>query len=216
MSEHLLAERRRILAAALRHVVFDGWGGATLRRAVDDCGYPPDMAARAFPGGTAELIAFHSAEADRNLLDILATRDLANLRIRDRIALAVRLRLEQSSGEREALRRALAFQMLPSEGAGAVRSLFRTVDAIWRACGDTATDFNFYSKRALLAGVYGSTVLFWLNDKSEDFAETWSFLDRRIDGVMSIQKARGRLSKLGRRLPDPWRLLGRLRYGLSG
>jgi len=214
MTEHLAEERRRILAAALRHAAFDGWGG-TLPRAVADCGYPASMAARAFPGGTGALIAFHMAEADRAMTAELAAHDVLALRIRERIALAVRLRLELLAGEREAIRRAVAFQLLPGQGGRAARGLYRTVDAIWRACGDTASDFNFYTKRALLAGVYASTLLFWLNDKSEERTDTWAFLDRRIGQVMTIQKARGRLTRLRERLPDPFRLLGRLRYGLS-
>jgi len=214
MSEHLAEERRRILEAALGHAAFDGWAGA-LARAVADCGYDRAMAARAFPGGTAELIAFYMAESDRAMQAVLEQRDLAELRIRERVATVVRTRLEAVAGQREAIRRAVAFQLLPGQNARALRGLYRTVDAIWRACGDTATDFNFYTKRGLLAGVYASTLLFWLNDKSEDFADTWAFLDRRIEQVMTIQKATGRLSRLRERVPSPWRVLGRLRYALS-
>jgi len=214
MAEHLVEERRRILKAALGHAAFDGWAVA-LTRAVSDCGYDRSMAARAFPGGTAELIELYMAESDREMLAALAELDLDELRIRERIVRAVRTRLEAVAGQREAIRRALAFQMLPGQNARALRGLYRTVDAIWRACGDTATDFNFYTKRGLLAGVYASTLLFWLNDKSEDFADSWDFLDRRIDQVMTIQKATGRLKRLRERMPRPWRLLGRLRYGFS-
>jgi ubiquinone biosynthesis protein COQ9 len=214
MSEHLAEERRRILQAALGHVAFDGWGGA-LTRGVADCGYDRAVAARVFAGGTPELIDFFLREADRRMLEELDQIDLPSLRIRERITLAVRTRLEQATGQREAVRRAVAFQMLPGQAGRSLRALYRTVDAIWRACGDTATDFNFYTKRALLAGVYSSTLLFWLNDKSEGFADTWAFLDRRIGEVMAIQKLRGRLSRLTQRLPDPWRALGRLRYRFS-
>jgi ubiquinone biosynthesis protein COQ9 len=214
MSEHLIEERRAILKAALGHAAFDGWAGA-LNRAVSDCGYDRTMAARAFPGGTAELIEFYMADSDRAMLAALEELDLDELRMRERIARAVRTRLEAVAGQREAIRRAIAFQTLPGQNARALRGLYRTVDAIWRACGDTATDFNFYTKRGLLAGVYASTLLFWLNDKSEDFADSWDFLDRRIDQVMTIQKATGRLKELRERMPRPWRLLGRLRYGFS-
>src|ERR1051325_11501840 len=102
---HLLAEKRNVLAAALRHAVFDGWGGGTLARAVADCGYDASMAARAFPGGTTELIDFHAAEGDRKLVAALAEHDLAAMRIRERIAFAVRTRLELATAEREAIRR---------------------------------------------------------------------------------------------------------------
>jgi ubiquinone biosynthesis protein COQ9 len=76
------------------------------------------------------------------------------------------------------------------------------VSAIWYAAGDTATDFNYYTKRALLAGVYSATVLYWLDDKSEDFAKTWTFLDRRIADVMRVPQVLGALrERLGGILP---------------
>src|SRR5262249_40534678 len=161
-------ERRRLLAAALGDVPFDGWGGA-LKRAVVDAGWDASMAARAFPGGVADLIAFHSAEADRRMREALEARDLSRLKIRERIALAVRRRAEAEARHREAIRRALAFHSLPGQGGRALKNLYATVDAMWRGIGDRSTDFNFYSKRALLAGVYTSTLLIWLNDRSEGF-----------------------------------------------
>ena len=84
----------------------------------------------------------------------------------------------------------------------ALKLLYRTVDAIWYAAGDNATDFNFYTKRALLAGVYSSTVLYWLNDKSAGCADSWSFLDRRIDEVMQVPKLLGRVSAITEPLPQ--------------
>ncbi|MEQ8502258.1 MAG: COQ9 family protein, partial [Sneathiellaceae bacterium] len=109
--------------------------------------------------------------------------------------------------DREAVRRALGRQAAPDQALTSVLGLYRTVDAMWYAAGDTATDWNFYTKRALLAGVYASTLLYWLQDQSEDFAATWAFLDRRVENVMAIQKLRGRLEQAGGRLPNPFRLL---------
>lgn len=199
--------RRAVLAAALAHVPFDGWTDRVLPRAAADLGLEAAEARRLFPGGAADLIALFVAEADRRMTEALAGHDMAGLRVRDRIALAVRTRLEQARPHREAVRRALAFHALPFNAAEGTRTLYRTVDAMWRAAGDTATDFNFYTKRALLAGVYGTTLLFWLEDRSEGNAATWAFLDRRIDNVMAIQKLRGRL---GKRLPDPDRVVAGL------
>ena len=212
MSEHLREERRKLLAAALGHVPFDGWAGA-LKRAAADCGWDAVMIARAFPGGVAELIAFHAAEADRRMTEALRRRDLSRLKIRERIALAVRLRLEGEARHREAIRRALAFDSLPGQGGRALKSLYATVDAMWRGIGDGSTDVNFYTKRALLAGVYAATLVIWVNDRSEGFADSWAFLDRRIADVMRIEKLKARARRFRERLPDPWRFLGRLRYG---
>ncbi len=200
MTGHLKAERAAILAAALTHAPFDGWTAALLNRAAGEAGFDKTMALRAYPGGVSELIDAFVADSDARMVAALAARDLADVRLRDRVAAAVRLRLEQNAPYREAIRRAVAVHWRPGHGAAALRGVYRTVDAIWRAIGDTSTDFNFYTKRGLLAGVYGATLLYWLDDTSEDCADTWSFLDRRIEDIMRIQKARGRLDKLGGRL----------------
>ena len=194
--------RRRLLDATLPHVPFDGWTGTALQRAAADLGLDAATAVNAFPGGAAELIAFHSAEADRRMLDALQPMDLPAMRVRDRVAAAVRLRLEQNAEHREAIRRALAFLALPQNGPLALKCLYRTVDAIWYAAGDTSTDYNFYTKRLLLSGVYSSTLLFWLNDDSEGNAETWAFLSRRIDEVLKIGGNLGKGVKALLDLPD--------------
>lgn len=197
--------RRLLLAAALPHVPFDGWSRQCLRAAARDAGLSAAQTRIAFPRGAADLVDFHARQGDRRMEAVLATRDLSALRIRERIATAVRLRLETADGGREAARRLLALAATPSHMAWAARALYRTVDAIWYAIGDDSTDVNFYTKRALLAGVYASALLVWLNDESEDSAATWAFLDRRIEDVMRIQKARGRLERAVGRLPSPWR-----------
>lgn len=194
--------RRRLLEATLNHVPFDGWSATALKRAAGDLGLDGAAAVNAFPGGVSELIAFHSAEADRRMLDALPPLDLPAMRIRDRIAAVVRLRLEQNAEHREAIRRALAYLALPQNGPLALKCLYRTVDAMWYAAGDTSTDYNFYTKRLLLSGVYSSTLLFWLNDDSEGSAETWAFLSRRIDEVLKVGGNLGKGVKTLLDLPD--------------
>jgi ubiquinone biosynthesis protein COQ9 len=195
--------RDRLVAAALPHVPFDGWSMAALFRGGSDIGLDRDTVRRAFPTGPLDAIEHHSRMADRDMLDALADIDLAAMPIRTRIATAVRLRLERSQPGREAIRRACAVLAMPQNAATAARCLYRTVDAIWRAAGDRATGWNFYSKRALLAGVYSTTLLYWLDDRSEGQTATWGFLDRRIENVMQIPKLTGRLKELAARLPDP-------------
>jgi ubiquinone biosynthesis protein COQ9 len=124
--------------------------------------------------------------------------------VRKRIAAAIRVRLEQAAPHKDAVRRALTVLALPTNAPAALRSLYRTVDAIWRAAGDTATDWNFYSKRGLLAGVFSSTVLCWLDDTSEGHAETWAFLDRRIEDVMRVPKLTARLREACSRVARPF------------
>jgi ubiquinone biosynthesis protein COQ9 len=137
----------------------------------------------------------------------LAATDLSTLKIRERIALAVKLRIQADAPHREAVARAATWLALPGHHVMAGRLLYATVDNMWHGIGDTSVDFNFYSKRALLAGVVSSTVLFWLQDESEEYVATWAFLDRRINDVMKIQKTKARLGNITGKLPFVGRLL---------
>ncbi|HTP81591.1 MAG TPA: COQ9 family protein [Alphaproteobacteria bacterium] len=200
--------RQEIIAAALPHVPFDGWTLETLRRAAADAGYEPLTALRVFPRGPIEAIEAWVTLADRRMLEALERQDEGKLKVRERVAAAIRLRLQELGPHREAVRRALALLALPHNAPLAGRLVWGTVDAIWYAAGDTATDFNYYSKRGLLAGVYSATVMYWLEDKSEGFADTWTFLDRRLADVLRVPQALARLREgLGRfaRFPRPGR-----------
>ena len=198
--------RQDLLLATLPHVVFDGWTLTALRAGAADAGLDQGTWMNAFPGGPAELIDGFSAWADRRTLATLETLDLDSMRVRDRIAAGVRTRLEILAPHREAVRRGLAFLALPQNAALGATCLYRSVDSLWYAAGDRATDYNFYTKRLLLAGVLSSTTVYWLNDRSEGTAQTWAFLDRRIDEVLKVG---GRLGKvMGGLLDLPDRLMG--------
>lgn len=207
--EHLLTEKRALLEAMLPHVPFDGWTAKSLNLAARDAGLETGVVLRAFPGGPADVLDFWVSETDAAMLRVLEGRDLAAMKVRERVKLAVLTRLELAAPHREAVRRALTLEALPQHAPRALKQVYRTVDAIWYAAGDTATDFNFYTKRLLLAGVYGATLMHWLDDKSEGFAGTSAFLDRRLADVMQIEKAKGKLAKLADRLPNPFRNLRR-------
>lgn len=191
--------RDRVLDAVLFNVAFDGWGATAVRTAVRDGAVSADEAAVAFPGGAPEMIEFHSLRADRRMVEELGQRGVASLKMRERITAAIRVRLEQNALHREAVRRALATLALPLHAPLAARLLYRTVDAMWYAVGDRSTDFSFYTKRASLAAVYSATVLYWLNDRSEGTSATWSFLDRRIEDVMRIERLKAQVRDFGER-----------------
>jgi ubiquinone biosynthesis protein COQ9 len=206
-------ERDRLIAAVLPHVVFDGWRGAALHAAAADLGLDRAAAERAFPRGTLDLIGYHAARADRRMEAARAAEDFAKLSLRRRVIALIRTRLEQEEASREAVRAALAVLALPPNLPVALALIYRTVDALWWAAGDTSTDFSFYTKRATLAGVYLTTLLCWLNDRSEGSAETWAFLDRRIDEVIRLGRARGRLEAA---LPDVPGLFRAFRQATAG
>ena len=200
-------ERDGLLLAILPHVAFDGWTDAAFRAGAADCGQDPIAFRRFFPGGAGEIIAHFSNWADRRMIDSFSDQDTDGLRLRDRVALAVRLRLEALEPHREAVRRTLSVLALPPNSLLAMRSLYRTVDAVWYEIGDRSADFNFYSKRALLAAVVSSTTLYWLDDRTDGCEASWAFLERRIADVMKIPKISQRLGRVIDRLPDPFRIL---------
>ncbi|GAB1478602.1 COQ9 family protein [Paracoccaceae bacterium] len=201
----------RVLAAALAHVPFDGWSEATLTAAIADSGVAPGLARALFPRGGVDLAAAWHRQGNRAMAEALAGHELAALRFRDRVALAVMLRLQ--AADRECVRRGSALFALPQHAAEGAGLIWGTADAIWTALGDTSRDLNWYTKRATLSAVFGSTVLYWLGDTSEGDADTRAFLDRRIETVMQIEKAKAgfRANPLGKALlQGPLAFLDRL------
>ncbi|OYU16408.1 MAG: RpsU-divergently transcribed [Alphaproteobacteria bacterium PA4] len=207
-----LAELRpRLVAAMLPNVPFDGWSAEARDLAADAEGIDRDIAALALPDAATMVDAF-TARADAMMAEAMAAAGAGTMKVRDRIRLALTTRFDQAAADREAVRRALAVLAQPQHAALAARTLWRTADAMWRAAGDTATDFNHYSKRTILGGVYSASLLYWLDDDSDDAAATRAFIDRRIDGIMRFEKTKAKLTGALARLPDPARFLGRLRY----
>lgn len=180
--------REKLLDAALIHVVFDGWGPETFKAAVADSDVPEALAKVAAPRGSADLAVAYHKRGDREMVEALAHADMSEMRFRDKIAHAVWLRLQ--AVDREVVRRGMSLFSLPHLAPEGTKLVWETADAIWTALGDTSEDVNWYSKRATLSGVFASVVLFWLGDDSEGFVDTKSFIDRRIDDVMQIEKVK--------------------------
>lgn len=214
-SETELADiRSRLIVAALPHVAFEGWSAGLLALAAEEAGVAAEQAKAAFPHGVADLLRAWSSACDAQMAAELTAETLGGLKIRERITLAVRTRLMTMRNDRLAARKALSYFASPLHHAVGAECLARTMDAIWRAIGDRSTDFNFYTKRATLAGVYALTLRCWLNDDSADFSESWAYLDRRIEGVMRFEQAKRRAGKFLSELPDPFSLIARFRYPL--
>jgi ubiquinone biosynthesis protein COQ9 len=189
-TDHTPDAMARLIEAALMHVPFDGWSEASFKAAATDAGMTLPEARAICPRGAVDLaLAFH-AQGDAAMAAKLAETDLTALRYSDRVAFAIRTRLELVEHDKEAVRRGVTLFALPIHAADGARALWQTADAIWTALGDTSDDLNWYTKRATLSGVYSSTVLYWLGDQSMDHAATWAFLERRIDDVMRIERAK--------------------------
>ncbi len=193
--------------AALPDVPFDGWSVRTIETAARRLGIDAAEATALFPGGGRDVVAAFSRWADRRMLELLAEMPLDAMKVRERIATAVRTRLAILDPHREAVRRGLALLALPQNALLSLKLLYDTVDAMWYAAGDTATDFNFYTKRGLLAGVYAATMLYWLDDRSPGAEDTHAFLDRRLADIMAVPKYQARLRESLAWLPNPFRLM---------
>lgn len=185
--------RDRLVMAALPHAALKGWTTGSLLAGAEDIGVTHGEALRAFPFGILGIIEHLFDYADRQMEEALAGQDLEKLRVRDRVTVAIRLRLELLSPHRDAVRRAMSHLAFPGNSVAGTACIWRTADMIWYAVGDTATDFSYYSKRGLLSAVLGATMLFWIKDESEGFEETWAFLDRQIQGVLELPRWGARL-----------------------
>jgi len=203
--------RDAVLLAALPNVPFDGWSRHTMIAAGKGLGLDRIEVGAMFPGGPRDLVAAFSRWADLRMLETLARRDLEAMNTSERIAAGIMARLDVIAPHREAARRALVLLALPQNAPLGGRLLYETVDALWAAAGDRSTDFNFYTKRALLAGVYAATSLFWFEDRSPDFEATRAFLARRLADTARVSKFREGFRDRFAWLPNPVRFARSLR-----
>ena len=208
-----LDELRLALAPAIADgAVFDGWTDAALVSAAEIENVDADVARLAFPGGAMDMIAAWIASIDVAMEQALSREALGVMKIRERIAALVQARLFAVAGREEALRRALAIMAMPQNLARTARLGWASADRMWRAAGDTATDYNHYTKRAILASLYAATLAVYVDDESEGKADTYAFLARRIDGVMRFEKAKAQWLRPDAERFSVTRFLGRLRY----
>lgn len=208
-----LDEIRAALAPMIAaNAAFDGFGNEALADAAVRAGVDPDVAKLAFPGGAREMVDAWFADIDARMAAAWPADKLASLKIRERITTLVETRIDLLAPHRESLRRALALLALPTNAPHAAKLGWRAADLMWRLAGDTATDYNHYSKRAILSTVYGSTMAVFLNDESEDLADTRAFLARRIDSVMRFESWKHRRAARSIERPSLARFVGRLRY----
>lgn len=211
--QSLDALRLRLAPAIAEAAVFDGWTDAAVAAAAEAQGVDPALARFAFDGGAMAMITAWIARIDADMAEQLPQVQLSNLPIRERIRRLVQFRLDAQLGKEEALRRAMAIMAMPQNVAVAARLGWSSADKMWRLAGDTATDYNHYTKRLTLGAIYAATLSVFANDSSEDHADARAFLDRRIDGVMKFEKAKAKWTKRSDEETFSFtRLLGRLRY----
>ena len=204
--------RARLAIPVGDNAVFDGWTAKAVDTAAGQLGIDPAQARLAFPKAKIDMIDAYIAAVDTAMLAEYPPEKIAAMKVRDRIRTQLWFRLEAMAPAREALRSALAILAMPQNAPRGLRIGWRTADLIWRNAGDTSSDYNHYTKRLTLSAVYASTLLIWLDDDSEGFADTATFLDRRLANVMSFEKWKGQWTGSDLTRPSLSRFLGRLRY----
>ncbi len=206
----LQAIREKLALTVGENAVFDGWTPAAVDAAAAQVGVDPAQARLAVPKDQAGKIELYIQAVDRELEVWFTPERLQGLKIREKIRSLVWKRLEVMGPAREAVRRAFSILAMPQNAPTALKAGWRSADVMWRIAGDTSTDFNHYTKRLTLGGVYASTMLVWLDDQTEGWTDTAAFLDRRIDDVMKFEKVKAQWK--GQEHFSVTRFLGRLRY----
>ena len=205
--------RARILDAFTGHAARLGWTDAAFDAAAKDAGLTAGEAALACPRGATDLFDAFADRPDQAMLQALDDLDLASMRYSQRVKAAVQVRLQAQEPYKEAARAMTRALTRPDRAPIAARLLWRTADHIWRALGDTSTDENYYSKRAILSGVLASTYARWFTDESTGHEDTWTFLDARIANVMQFEKFKARLKPLSESVQSAVGVAARFRYG---
>ncbi len=196
------ALKTAVLGAALKRAPDEGFTDKMLSGAGKDAGTGEEMLVHLFPQGPASLVEFFSEQSDAAMARALAEKNLVEMKMRERIGAAVLARIDAIRPNKEAARRAAAFLLMPVNAPLGMKLLYQTVDTMWRAVGDTSTDFNFYTKRAILAGVYSSTLMRWFNDAGEDESATHEFLAARIENVMQFEKFKAEIRERTKDMPS--------------
>ena len=210
--DDVAATRDAVLLELLGNVAFDGWTDRSLRESARMAGIDPTLLPVVFPDGIGDALAHLSDWADRQMADAVAAEaGFDELRLVEKVAFCVRSRLEALGPHREAIRRSVTIAASPRQAGTMAKAAAQTINLVWELCGDTSTDFNYYSKRGLLGAVVASTTLYWLGDSSENHEGTWAFLDRRLDRVLAVGKVAGQFSRLGDLAEAPWRAAAFLR-----
>ena len=204
--------RSSMALAVGENAVFDGWTAKAVETAAAQLKIDPAQARLAFPKAKIEMIDAYIEAVDAAMLAEFPPEKIAAMKVRDRIRAQLWYRLQLMAPAREALRSALAILAMPQNAPRALKIGWRTADRIWRNAGDTASDYNHYTKRLTLSAVYASTLVVWLDDSSDDFADTSAFLDRRLANVMSFEKFKAQWTGSDLTRPSLSRFLGRLRY----
>ena len=201
------ATEQQVLDAALTITTTQGWTWPAVRAAGKAAGLSVPETELLLPHGPADLAALLSRRHDARALAALP--DPASLKIRERIRAAVEARIDAAAQDEAAVRRWSGYLSLPLNFTLGLKLLWESADGLWRWAGDTATDENHYSKRAILSGILATALAIRLSSGRE---AAMTFVDARIENVMSFEKWKAGL-KPADLMRDAAAALGKMRYG---
>jgi len=199
MSEDLSVIKDEILLATLDQVPFDGFSKRALTAGVAVAGYDASMVLRAFPNGVGDVAEHFSDWANRQMIIEVNKLDLASMGVREKIHACIKARLMLCAPYKEAVIRLSSWLAMPQNTEKLTRMTWEISSQVWYTIGDTSSDWNYYSKRTLLAAAYSATVLYWMADEADDdgdYPNTWEFLDRRLNGITQTFGAGKKLGEM--------------------
>jgi ubiquinone biosynthesis protein COQ9 len=193
-----------LIRAMLTHVPFDGWTWEAMEQGAIDISFEKKKTSSSrieifknlFKNGSIDFIDVFSEMIDLEVKQNYNLIDPKPERVPEKIKKMIMIRLNLCQKYKEAVRSSIALTAIPTNAKTSVNILYRTCNSMWRLAGDKSTDFSFYTRRISLAAVYTSTLLFWLNDKSNYNVETEFFLDRRLKDVSKISSFKKPFSKV--------------------
>ena len=191
-----------LIRAMLTHVPFDGWTWEAMEQGAIDIGFEKKKTSSyrmkifkdLFKNGSIDFIEIFSEIIDLEVKEKYDLLEFKPERVSEKIKKIIMIRLNLCQKYKEAVRTSISLTAMPTNTKISFNMLYRTCNSIWRIAGDKSTDFSFYTRRVSLAAVYTSTLLFWLNDNSNDNIETEFFLDRRLKGINKISRLKKPLS----------------------
>lgn len=206
--------KEKLTKAVLKSVIFDGWSNQLLNSACIELGLDYNIVETLFPRGIIDIAVDYHKNGDEKMIDSLKSKDFENYKIREKIFLAIQIRLQVEEKNKELIRRNISFFSLPQNLLDGNQLVWGTAHKIWSFFGDQSTDYNYYSKRAILSAVYGSVALYWLGDESENSEATWEFLERRIQNVMLFESFKAKLKSdpfISTKLTIPKKILEKIK-----
>jgi ubiquinone biosynthesis protein COQ9 len=186
--------RKQLFDEIIKNVPFDGWSKEALRNASAALSLEPDYAEHLFADGIIEVVQMLITELDKEMLTRYHAKDRSEFGITKKVKEALKIRFQIMAERKLLFHQTIMYLTLPWNTPKAIKFAWNTADLIWHdVVGDNSLDFNYYSKRSLLSGVYAASLLYFISDNSIKHEDTFDFIDRKINDVVSLGR---NLSKL--------------------